>query len=171
MHRYVDYRREDVGFVAPSPSESTSVVVFIRPEPDFWHLASILDEEKLVTTLNGRTHFVYSTAPGPHRFMVHVTSLGPSYVDADLEGGKLYFVAVNPGSGSDPKGLIPVAPTGEYWPELRAWLDDSWLVEPSATALEWFRVDGSDLLNEQRTREPGAQVRQLKQDQGVEHAP
>ncbi len=171
MSPHLDYVGEP-GFTSPTPDGDSTVVVFLRPDDVRVFSASILDGEKFIAILTEQKHFVYSTTPGDHRFMAHVTRHGPSYVDAELAAGKIYFIAVKyleSGIRSWMQ-LIPIMPDGEYWSELPGWLSQSQLIRPNDSAQRWFEENSVELLSEQENRTPD-RISQLTANEGVDHAP
>ena len=171
MSPHLDYVGEP-GFTSPTPDGDSTVVVFLRPDDVRVFSASILDGEKFIAILTEQKHFVYTTTPGDHRFMAHVTRHGPSFVDAELAAGKIYFIAVKYLESGIRVWLqlIPITPDGEYWSELSEWLSQSQLVRPNDSAQRWFEENRVELLSEQENRNTD-RISQLTANQGVDHAP
>jgi len=104
---------------AAPPSEA--IVTFVRQSVylgDGIHLY-LWDGDKFIGTLSAGTLVQYRVAPGPHVFMAN--SENWSYVKADLQAGKHYFVKANmfPGVLTMRSVLAPVPNTDERiktWP-------------------------------------------------------
>src|SRR5438552_7666062 len=70
-----------------------------------------------------------------------VVSEAADFLDADLEAGKTYFVAVRPRMGAWRArfSLEPIAPSSGRWSNLTKWLDDSYVVTTNAAGEQWAR--------------------------------
>ncbi len=78
-----------------------------------------MDGDSFIGTLSAGTLVQYRVAPGPHVFMAN--SENWSYVKADLQPGKHYFIKANmfPGFATARSALTPVPNTDERiktWP-------------------------------------------------------
>jgi hypothetical protein len=98
-----------------------AIVTFVRESVwmgDGIHLY-LWDGESFIGTLSAGTLVQYRVAPGPHVFMAN--SENWSYVKADLQPGKHYFIKANmfPGFATARSALTPVPNTDERiktWP-------------------------------------------------------
>ena len=84
--------------VAP-PGPSEAVVVFMRPLlVGDTYSTSVFDlrpdGDRFVAILRAQTRFAYRTAPGRTRFMLITTGGTDQFMDAELAGGKTYYVTV-----------------------------------------------------------------------------
>ncbi len=153
-------------------SPESAYVVFLRPVLPFY-TATVLDGDKFLTMLTNNTHFVYKTTPGTHHFMGYVTRFGPSFIDAELEGGKIYFAAVliQEGTFKSWLQLLPVVPGDEYWPLLSEWLPTSKSVQPNSSGINWFGSNKSELLQASSSRNQDSRIRVIRKSDGVDRIP
>ncbi|MEO0471031.1 MAG: hypothetical protein AAF206_15495 [Bacteroidota bacterium] len=93
----------DIGLVAaqdiePAPNDK-AVVYFLRPE-GFWGGAvkfTYFDGNKVVGKFAGRNYIRYECEPGTHNFWAK--SENRSYVQGNLEPGKIYLIEAQPTAG------------------------------------------------------------------------
>lgn len=93
------------------PSEGKSLVYFVRYNPTGALINfKFFDGENYLGKFNGTKYFVYECDPGKHVFWA--ASENRSFVEADLENGKIYVIEVRPMPGAIKAGvkLIPIAP-------------------------------------------------------------
>ncbi len=74
------------------PQSNKAMVTFLRPSIFFADGMDIQlwDTDKFVGSLSAGTYVQYLAEPGPHIFMAEAENW--SYVKADLEGGKQYYI-------------------------------------------------------------------------------
>lgn len=155
-----------------TPSPNSSVIIIVRPE-EIPFSASVFDGDRFLTILTAKTHFVYITEPGVHHIMAHVTRHGPSYIDAELAPGKIYFVAIK-WLESGIRGwieLIPITPNDNYWGRIPHWLSQSREVKPNASAIDWLAAHRADIIREQGARTSKLRSHQVLARDGVDRAP
>lgn len=95
----------------PPPSEGKSAVYFVRYNPTGALINfKFFDGENYLGKFNGTKYFVYECDPGKHVFWA--ASENRSFLEADLESGKVYIIEARPTTGAIKAGvkLIPVAP-------------------------------------------------------------
>jgi len=133
------------GISIQQPPADKANVIFLRPARNgINYVAAIYDGDRFVSLHTVDTHHQYLTAPGKHQFMASISSGYPAFLDAELEGGKTYFIAIDLDL-REPIGvwvesgvrLIPVAPGTAEWEQLKLWLAKSYEVNASARTREW----------------------------------
>jgi hypothetical protein len=134
---------------APKPAADTALVVFLRPRffggEGGW--ATVFDAPDTDTTFLGAVEYRHKLAvqlaPGRHRLMV----IGESadFLDAELEAGKTYYVAVkvHPGWRDARFTLVPVHndPAAKYCVQcagFREWNSTTTFQEMSPAAQSWY---------------------------------
>ena len=136
----LDYAERSGAQIAAPPSDKALVVFFCRENPwaGFLH-GAVYDGERFIATLTSATFTTYLTDPGQHRFMV--ANQHADFLDADLQGGKIYFVAVFPRSQHVPPGygFWPISQQGPSWKRLKTWLSASVAVKANEQGLQWAR--------------------------------
>lgn len=98
---------------APPPSDKAQVV-FLRPSGMGWlDDASIHDitehNIEFIGLVTAKTRIAHNMEPGTHRFMV--VGENADFMEAELEGGKIYYVVVTirPGYWAPRFSLLPVS--------------------------------------------------------------
>jgi len=136
---HVNYAdRPGASFHTPPPDRA--MVVFMRPSKKGHGISSIVyDEDTFLAVVMSETHVVYLTNPGRHRFMI--VSEAADFLDADLEGGKIYYALVQARMGAWKArfSLFPFTPRHEEWGKLEEWLAESYEVTSNESGSRWAR--------------------------------
>jgi hypothetical protein len=169
---HLDYAPERGLQQVHPPSADSAVIIIVRPDDIYtrYVTASVLDGDRFLTLLTQLTHFVYVTKPGVHHLMAHVSSPRPSYIDAELAPGKIYFAVIKWQDKGEME-LIPITPNDEYWVQVPQWLSKSKAVQPNASAFAWFEAHRAELLQEQGARKSDSTSHQLLASDGVDRIP
>jgi hypothetical protein len=102
------------------------------------------DENKFIGLLVNDTRLVYLTAPGRTRFMV--VGLSANFLDAQLDAGKTYQVAVIFGdSAQEHFRLRPVRPGEEPPAAIKACMDSCKWVENGDRSQAWSREHANSI--------------------------
>ncbi|MEZ4217784.1 MAG: hypothetical protein R3E88_14970 [Myxococcota bacterium] len=146
----VSVRAAAPGLAPLAPPPDRAVVVFVQPTKRTYDWAAIYEDDRFVAVVQDRSHAVHETAPGAHRYAV--VSEAADFLDAELAGGRVYFVRVEPRMGGVRMRytLIPIAAGLERWDELPGWLAATHAATPNARALEWVdaHAEGAARLRE-----------------------
>ncbi|MFD2037686.1 hypothetical protein ACFSKL_23025 [Belliella marina] len=97
-----------------TPSEGKSLVYFVRSNGTGALINfKFFDGEKYLGKFNGVKYFIYECDPGEHVFWA--SSENRSFVEAELESGKVYFMEVRPTPGAIKSAvkLVPISPDNE----------------------------------------------------------
>jgi hypothetical protein len=137
---------EPATVTTPSPDKVT--IVFMRPSILGYAVqSSVFDISTeppiLVGIVSSRSKVAYVTAPGTRRFMV----IGETaeFMDADLVGGKTYFVRVSPHMGAW-KARFSLDPVKQSEASgLAADLKDAGWVENTPASLQWAQSNMSSI--------------------------
>jgi hypothetical protein len=98
------------------PTEGKAVVRFLFPRTG----AYIWDGETFLGTGWPSAQFDYYASPGKHIFFT--TAENKAFLEADLDGGKTYYIVGRVWSGWGLRvGLIAVNRGGEYWDKVKEW--------------------------------------------------
>jgi len=122
----------------PVPPPDKAVVVFLRPAYTGHTIsAAVYEDETFLGIVMRHARLTHETTPGKHRFMV--VSEAADFLDADLDGGKLYFVVVRPRMGvwRARFSLEPVTPSSANWAHLNDWLDETYPVSLNVEGTAW----------------------------------
>ena len=128
----------DKGLSLPTPGANESVMVILRPARTAHGISSIVyEDDQFISIVMARSHVVHRTTPGNHRYMV--ISESADFMDADLEGGKIYFARAVPRMGAWRArfSLLPITPDSNEWKKLAKWLDASHQVTPNDKGMQW----------------------------------
>ncbi|MBU0729363.1 MAG: hypothetical protein KKE17_11695 [Proteobacteria bacterium] len=107
------------------PDSAHAIVTFVRPSAFGGAIKlSLWDREKFIGILAARAQVQYLTEPGEHLFIAQDENW--SYVKANLEAGKHYFIIgkVLPGVGKALVELDPVNKEDDYQKKTQQWLTD-----------------------------------------------
>jgi hypothetical protein len=99
--------------IPPAPSDK-AVVYFVRTSSlGFAINFSYFDSTRLIAKFNGPKYFRYECEPGSHLFWAR--SENRDFVEAEVEGGKIYFIEAVPKMGGIKAGvaLVPLNPNDE----------------------------------------------------------
>jgi hypothetical protein len=130
------------------PPADQAAVVFLRAAPT-GTTTSLFDlrdplENKFIGLLVADTRLVYLTAPGRTRFMV--IGLSASFLDAELEAGKTYQVAVIIGPNAEEHfRLVPVRPGQTPSKVVQNCLESCIWVENTDRSMAWARGQASSI--------------------------
>lgn len=97
-----------------SPNEGKSIVYFVRHNANGALINfKIFDGEKYLGKFNGTNYIIYECEPGNHLFWAAAENR--SYVEAEIESGKVYLIEVRPTVGAVKSAvrLIPITPDDE----------------------------------------------------------
>lgn len=125
-----------VGSVALDNGSDKALVTFMRPSYFGGAIQfGIWDSEKFVGVLSAGSYVQYLATPGEHVFLARAENW--SYVKAELEGGKQYFILgkVFPGIWKARVALDPVNKGDEDAAKVDGWLKD---LTPTAVIPEQF---------------------------------
>jgi hypothetical protein len=134
------------GGTLPQPPPDEAVVVFLRPAYTGYTIsAAVYEDDVFLGVVMRYARLVHETTPGTHRFMV--VSEAADFLDAELEGGKLYFVNVRPRMGvwRARFSLYPIDPSDPHWADLPAWLAESYPVTLDADGEAWARDNAASV--------------------------
>ena len=138
--------------VAPvtlSGGTGKALVTFMRPSYFGGAIQfGIWDSENFVGVLSAGSYVQYLAEPGPHVFMARAENW--SYVKADLEGGKQYFILgkVFPGIWKARVALDPVRPGDPDAAKIDQWLQE---LTPTAVIPEQFDAYVSPRVEQVKT--------------------
>jgi hypothetical protein len=128
--------------VSVKPAADQAAVVFLRSArtgttTSLWELRTP-QENKFIGLLVDDTRLIYLTAPGRTRFMV--VGLSANFLDAELQAGKTYHVAVIFGdSAQEHFRLRPLRPAEEPPASIKACLESCKWVENGDRSQAWAR--------------------------------
>ncbi|MFQ5586377.1 MAG: hypothetical protein ACE5GF_06110, partial [Thermodesulfobacteriota bacterium] len=120
-----------------SPSEDKALVRIMRPSGlGFAVNFNILDGEKVIGNSVAKSQFDYLTEPGRHLFIAIAEN--NAFVEADLEGGKTYYLItqVKMGAWKARVGLIPVTKGSEFWNKVKEYENVLKRLEPDTVVLK-----------------------------------
>lgn len=123
-----------------TPSEGKSLVYFVRSNGTGALINfKFFDGEKYLGKFNGMKYFIYECDPGEHLFWA--SSENRSFVEANLESGKVYLMEVRPTPGAIKAAvkLIPVAPEN---------VKSKKKIEKLIAKKEPFQMDSKDFSDE-----------------------
>jgi hypothetical protein len=148
---------QEVASVDVTPAADEAVIVFARPEGSaFEGQASVfeIEDEKpavLIGILASMKKLAHRTTPGRHVFMA--IGENADFINANLDGGKLYYVLVMPEGMGKKFSLQPVR-AGEHEQIAPRLAQTSWVVT-TPDSLAWAR-DNIDSIETKRTRHYGS---------------
>ena len=101
------------------PPDDKALVRFMRPYKFSGSARNffVLDQEKAIGNNPVSTQFDYLAAPGKHLFISGAAGARKSFLEADLEGGRIYYVIVS--LNLTGVRLIPVKKNSEYWDKVK----------------------------------------------------
>ncbi len=120
-----------------SPTEDKALVRIMRPSGlGFAVNFNILDGEKVIGNSVAKSQFDYLTEPGRHLFIA--TAENKAFVEAELEGGKTYYLItqVKMGAWKARVGLIPVTKGSEFWNKVEEYERALKRLEPDTVVLK-----------------------------------
>ena len=118
------------------PTEDKALVRFMRPSGyGFGINFNILDGDKDIGNSVARSQFDYLTIPGKHLFIA--TSENKTFLTADLEAGKTYYVLtqVSMGAWTARVAFVPVTRSSKYWDKVYEYETTLKMIEPDQEAL------------------------------------
>ena len=138
----LDYAVEP-GLQALEPGPDEAVVVFLRPAFTGHAISAVVyEDDAFVSIVMARSHVVHRTTPGQHRYMV--VSESADFLDAELEGGTVSFVEVQPRMGAwRARFSLAAFDAPERADDLAEWLAESHAVTPNDLASQWS-VESAD---------------------------
>jgi hypothetical protein len=142
-------RMRTVSSVNTQPAPNESVIVFVRASGSAYAIqASVFDVTEsgppvLVGILAARTKVAYVTTPGPHTFMI--VGENADFMEATLQGGRLYHVlaAVGLGSWKARFALKPIR--ADERAELQGWLRQTSWVETTPSSYRWAEDNSASI--------------------------
>ncbi len=110
--RITPYMKQDGTLL--QPPEDKALVRFMSPKA----VGYLFDSEKYIAYMVPKTQFDYLTEPGKHLFIASMEN--KAFLEADLEGGKTYYVflRVIMGVWRSRVGFIAVNDGSEYWSKI-----------------------------------------------------
>ena len=145
----------------PKLESGKAMVVFIRPAGYGNGVASSLYEiegarPRILGIMYYNERMAMQFAPGPHRFMAHGSN--STFLDADLQAGKTYYVFVRSEVGRWKASftLVPLrsAEGGDlsvHSPHFRKWMSRAQWMEKTAQADAWFSAHEAELTSDMQT--------------------
>ena len=134
-----------------APDSDTALIVFMRPSGfGFAVQSTVFDvtsgDPVFIGVLPAKAKLAHHTEPGQQRFMV--LGEGADFLDADLDGGKVYYATVEPRMGLFKArfSFIPVRGADMSTPEFVAGYNDSRWVEVLPTARDWAVANRPSIL-------------------------
>jgi hypothetical protein len=131
-----------------APTADQATIVFLRPAragttTSLFELRG--SEQRFIGLLVTDTRLVYRTAPGRTRFMV--IGLSADFLDAELEAGKTYQVAVLLGQGTTEQFFVlrPIRPGAAQTAAVQYCLTSCTWVENSERSEAWARREASSI--------------------------
>lgn len=145
----------------PEPETGKAMVVFIRPAGYGNGVASSLYEienarPRILGIMYYNERMAMQFASGAHRFMVHGSN--STFLDADLQAGKTYYVFVRSEVGRWKASftLVPLraAEGGDLSvrsPHFRKWMSRAQWMEKTAQTDAWFAAHEAELTSDMQT--------------------
>jgi len=134
------------------PSSGEALVVFMRPSGFAYAIdAGVLEvlpgQNKMVGIVSAKKKVAYSVSPGEHLFMV--VGEAADFLDAHVDEGKTYYVAVVPRSGMWKArfSLVPVRKNELASRKIDAWRNGTRYVENTERSLQWEKDNHADIEN------------------------
>ena len=130
-----------------APTAEQATIVFLRPArtattTSLFELRG--SEQRFIGLLVTDTRLVYRTAPGATRFMV--IGLSADFLDAELEAGKTYQVAVLLGQGTEQFFVLrPVRPGAPQSAAVQYCVASCMWVENTERSEAWARREASSI--------------------------
>jgi hypothetical protein len=122
-----------VGAPAPAPTPNVATVVFVRDSGmGFAVNFSVMNQSgQLLGEAVAKSHFAVQVPPGHYWFGAKAEST--SAIQADVLGGRLYYVRVVPkfGMWTARVDLDPIKPSEKEWGEVPTWLKRTQYLVPS----------------------------------------
>lgn len=135
--RHLEYAAEP-GLELDAPAADEAAVVFYRPA-FMGHAvhAAVYEDDEFVGFVMADSHHVHRTTPGTHRYAV--VSESADFMDAELDGGRIYFAQVVPRMGwwRARFSLLPVGHESKAFARLDADLAESYAVTQRESAADW----------------------------------
>ncbi len=124
------------GFMKPmekslSPTENKALVRFMRPSGYGYAVNfNILDGDKVIGNSIAKSQFDYLASPGKHLFIA--TAENKAFLEADLEGGKTYYIIteVRMGAWKARTGIVAVNKGSKFWNKVKEYEDTLIKLEP-----------------------------------------
>lgn len=142
----------------PEPEAGKAMVVFIRPAGYGNGVASSLYEienarPRILGIMYYNERMAMQFAPGAHRFMAHGSN--STFLDADLQAGKTYYVFVRSevGRWKASFALVPLrsAEGGDlsvHSPHFRKWMSRAQWMAKTSQADVWFAAHEAELTSD-----------------------
>jgi hypothetical protein len=125
------------------PTEGKAVVRFLFPRTGGY----IWDGETFLGTGWPSAQFDYYASPGKHIFFT--TAENKAFLEADLDGGKTYYIVGRVWSGWGLRvGLVAVNRGGEYWDKVKEWEQSLTRYELDPDALAKYEAEHKDKMRE-----------------------
>ncbi len=124
-------------FVEAPPADRALVLIFRPPRRGRTGWATVYRDDEILAIFGYSSFLAQLVEPGAHRYMV--VSEAADFLDAELEGGKVYFAEIVPRTGvwRARFSLVPYPPGHERLRKLEAWLAKSTPVVPGARERDW----------------------------------
>ena len=102
------------------PDSGRAMVTFFRPSAFGGAIKfSAWDGDRFIGILTARSYVQYQTNPGRHLFMARAENW--SYVEADLQAGRHYYIIARPMMGAW-KARVALDPVGQHEDAETAWV-------------------------------------------------
>ena len=111
---------------ADAPSADVARIYFVSPTPPAPYRsgsAYVWDGGTLLGMISNKQVIISEVAPGRHIFLAQAQNLAA--IDANLEGGKSYYIKVDyaPGFSTNSVVFYPVTPATEEWAVRHEWVN------------------------------------------------
>jgi hypothetical protein len=102
---------------------------------------NMLDGEKVIGNSVAKSQFDYLTTPGKHLFIA--TAENKVFLEADLEGGKTYYVItrIYPGAWYARVAFTAVNKGSEFWDNVKEYENELNKLEPDIEALKTWETN------------------------------
>lgn len=122
--------------VLKQPTADKALVRFMRPSGYGYVINfNVLDGEKVIGNSVAKSQFDYLAEPGKHLFIA--TAENKSFLEADLQAGKTYYVItkVSMGAWTARVAFVPVTQGSKFWDKVKGYETTLTVVEPDTDAL------------------------------------
>lgn len=130
------------GYMKPAesmlaPTSEKALVRFMRPSGFGYAINfNIWDGDKVIGNSVAKSQFDYLASPGKHLFVA--TAENKTFLEADLEAGKTYYILtqVMMGMWKARVGFVPVTQGSEYWDKVKVYEGELNKLQPDTAAIQ-----------------------------------